>query len=145
MAKCKYCGSEISRLDKDLCPFCGGRKPLEGLDDSTEDMTKALEGLKDLDVTPKGKSKIVAALLAIFLGLVGGHAIYLGKYKIALFTFIISVITIGGFGTIAFFTFLQNAFAYLIPFFVMEALMIITGIALLTRSDVSDVNGEFLK
>ena len=52
MAKCKYCGAEISRLDKDNCPFCGGRKPLEGVDDSTQDMTKSLAELNIESAAP---------------------------------------------------------------------------------------------
>ena len=146
MAKCKYCGSEISRLDKENCPFCGGRKPLEGVDDSTQDMTKALETLSELGVPePKQKSKIVAAVLAFVLGIFGAHNYYLGKYRIGLIILGISVISIGGLGSLLFFCVFHNVLGYLIPYFVMQALMICVGISLLVRHDIKDASGEFLK
>ena len=145
MAKCKYCGEEISRLDKENCPFCGGRRPLEGVDDSTQDMTKALEDLRDLDFEPRKKSKIVAGLLAIFLGVFGAHELYLGKFKTALIIFLIHAVCIGGVGTAMFFSFLPNAFAYLIPYFIFEILAIIVGVNIILRPDIVDGKGEFLK
>lgn len=145
MAKCKYCGEEISRLDKENCPFCGGRRPLEGVDDSTQDMTKALEDLHDLGVEPKSKSKIVAGILAMFLGVLGIHELYLGKYKVALIIFLVHLVIIGGIGSLMFFTFYRSPFAYLIPYFILEALQIIVGIQILTRPDITDGHGEFLK
>ncbi len=144
MAKCKYCGSEISRLDKENCPFCGGRKPLEGEDMTTQDMTKALESLDGIEL-PKPKSKIITAILAFVFGIFGAHNYYLGKYKIGLIIFGISTITIAGIGSILFFAVLHNVFGYLIPFFVMEALMIGVGLSFLLRHDIQDSRGEFLK
>lgn len=145
MAKCKYCGAEISRLDKDNCPFCGGKKPLEGGDFATQDITKTLEEVKaEMDI-PNPKSKIVAAILAFVLGIFGAHAIYLGKYKIALITFGISVVSIAALGCILFFTVLNNVWAFLIPLLIMEVLMIGTGVSFLVRHDISDSKGEFLK
>ena len=51
--KCKYCHEKISKLDKDVCPFCGGLKPLEGVEDQTQDITKALDqnGDGQLDIS----------------------------------------------------------------------------------------------
>lgn len=145
MAKCKYCGVEINRLDKEICPFCGGKKPLEEDNNSTQDVTKALETLKQMGVEPKSKSKVVAALLAFFLGIFGVHNYYLGKFKIGLITLCISLLSIAGIGSILFFAALHNVFAYLIPYFVLEALMIVVGISFLVRPDITDANGDFLK
>ena len=145
MAKCKYCGAEISRLDKDICPFCGKTKPLDGVDSSTQDMTKAFETLKEMGVEPRQKSKIIAAILAFILGVFGVHNYYLGKYKIGLITLGITLVSVGGIGSILYFALMHNIFAYLIPYFVMEFLMILVGVSLLVRNDISDVNGDFLK
>lgn len=142
MAKCKYCGETISRLDKEICPFCGGLKPLEGEDNSTQDFTKALESCEDM---PVAKSKVIAAILAFVLGVFGMHAFYLGKYKIGLIALGITLVSVAGIGSILFFTVFHNALAFLIPYFVMEALMIGVGIAYLTRHDITDANGEFLR
>ena len=145
MAKCKYCGEEISRLDKEICPFCGGKRPLEEVDNTTQDVTKALETLQQMGVEPKSKSKILAAILAFFLGIFGAHNYYLGKHKIGLITLGISIVSIAGIGSILYFAALHNIFAYLIPYFVIEALMIVVAISFLIRPDISDANGDFLK
>ena len=108
MAKCKYCGAEISRLDKDNCPFCGGRKPLEGENTETQDMTKAFETLAEMGVEPRNKSKIVAALLAFFFGIFGAHNYYLGKHKIGLITLGISTTMIAGLGSLLYFVVMHN-------------------------------------
>ena len=143
MAKCKYCGESINRLDKEICPFCGGIKPLEGIDDSTEDFTTALESINETSNKPK--SKIIAAILAFLLGIFGFHNYYLGKYKIGFITLGISLALIAGIGSILFFTCIKNVFGYLIPYFVMESLMIVVGISFILRHDIKDAKGEFLK
>ena len=58
---------------------------------------------------------------------------------------ILSGIIIGGIGSLMFFTFYRSPFAYLIPYFILEALQIIVGIQILTRPDITDGHGEFLK
>ena len=144
MAKCKYCHEVISRLDKDICPFCGGIKPLEGTDTSTQDVTKVIDQLEN-QVEIKHKKRIIAALLAIFLGFLGLHQVYLGKYKKALFTAIISLFCIGVVGTILFFAIKwHSVFAYLIPFFLVEGYMLFCGYVYLTNHSIQDSLGEFL-
>ena len=118
MAKCKYCHENITRLDREVCPFCGGLKPLEGTDDSTQDITKVIsqvEHAKDL----KLHSKVVAAILAFVLGVFGAHTFYLGKYKKGLIILAISAILIGGLGSLIFFIAWKNVFAYLIFHFLI--------------------------
>lgn len=144
MAKCKYCGQNISRLDKEICPFCGGKKPLDGTDTTTQDVTKVLGQYVDAKKI-KHHSRIVAALLAIFVGIFGIHSFYLGKKKAGWITLAISVGIIGLVGTLLFLTTGLGVFAYLIPYFVLEALLIAVAISYLVRHDVTDANGEFLE
>ena len=144
MAKCKYCHESITRLDREVCPFCGGLKPLEGTDDSTQDITKVIgqvEHVEDL----KLHSKVVAAILAIVLGIFGANLFYLGKIKKALIVLGISVGFIGGFGSLIFFLAWQSPLAYLIFYFVIEALMIGVGVSYLVKHNITDSNGAFLK
>lgn len=144
MAQCKYCHETITRLDKDVCPFCGGLKPLEGTDTSTQDITKVI-GQVETKVEIKHKKKIIAMILAIVLGFLGINSLYLGKIKHCLITLGISVILIGGIGSLIYFVTWQNIFAYLIPYFVIEILMILVGVGYLLKHDVTDAHGEFLE
>ena len=145
MARCKYCHESITRLDKEVCPFCGGLKPLEGTDDSTQDITKVIGQVENTE-SLKLHSKVVAAILAILFGVFGANLFYLGKFKKGLIVLAISVLFIVGFGSILFFAIpWHNALAFLIFYFILEALMIGVGIAYLTKHNITDKNGAFLK
>lgn len=59
---------------------------------------KVLEVVPAGDYLPKGdpvKSKIIAALLSIFLGVFGAGRFYLGYYKIGILQMVISIATLG--------------------------------------------------
>jgi TM2 domain-containing membrane protein YozV len=61
---CSECGT-IIRVKAEICPACGVRQiPIQG---------------NIGDLAPNGKSKIVAAMLAFFLGGIGIHKFYLGS------------------------------------------------------------------
>lgn len=146
MPKCKRCNMKLSRLDKDVCPFCGALKPLEGQDDTTEDITKAFDPIKMDDLKAKPKSKVIDAVLMMTLGVFGAHAFYLKRWKLGLIILGISIVSICGLGSILFFTkAIPNAFAFLIPYFIIEIIMLIGGIVTLRRNDIKDGNGEFLR
>ncbi|HBF68256.1 MAG TPA: hypothetical protein DDW20_02920 [Firmicutes bacterium] len=146
MPNCKKCHARLSRLDKDICPFCGAIKPLEGQDDSTEDITKAFDPLEIEDNKIKPKSKTITIILMMTLGIFGVHAFYLKRWKLGLIILGITIALIAGLGSILFFSgALHNVFAFLIPYFVLEAAMIVGGIIALKRNDIKDGDGEFIR
>lgn len=61
---CHECGGAI-KAKAEICPKCGVRQ------------TSAPSSFGA--VAPNGKSKVAAALFALFLGGIGGHKFYLGK------------------------------------------------------------------
>ena len=76
----------------------------------------------------------------------GAHLFYLGKKKLGLITLGITIVFVSVIGFPLFFTgALANAFAFLIPYFVLEILMIISGVMILVRHDIVDGKGAFLK
>ena len=145
MPKCRYCHESISRLDKDVCPFCGGTKPLSGVSDQTMDITKVFdpEEMKAAKVAPR--SKKIAGVLAIFLGFLGIDEHYLYSSKKGLLMMAISLAFIGGLGSLLFFVAMDNVLAYLIPYFVLEFYFLAKGIVLFTSNTIKDGRGEFLK
>ena len=73
---CSECGGEIS-LKAEICPHCGVRvRPLPG-------------------TTRSGRTKIAAALLALFLGVAGAHKFYLGNAKMGIIYILISLTAVG--------------------------------------------------
>lgn len=73
---CSECGREMS-LKAEICPHCGVRvRPLPG-------------------TTRSGRTKIAAALLALFLGVAGAHKFYLGNAKMGIIYILISLTAVG--------------------------------------------------
>lgn len=70
---CSECG-EIIKAKAEICPKCGVRQI---------PFSNSLTA-----VAPNGKSKILAALLALFLGNFGVHKFYLGKIGLGIIYFI---------------------------------------------------------
>lgn len=145
MAQCKYCHANITRIDKEVCPFCGGKRPLDGTDTSTQDVTKIIDQLENT-VEIKHKKRIVAAILAALFGFLGAQHFYLGKHKKGLITALICLCFIGGVGLILFFAVKwHNAFAFLIPYFVTEIYSLFSAFVYLTKHNIQDSHGEFLE
>lgn len=145
MPKCRYCHESISRLDKEICPFCGGKKPLEGIDDSTIDITKVFDPVELKNQNLKPRSKKAAGIFAICLGILGVEEFYIYRCKRALIALAITLIAVGGLGSILFFFALHNVLGFLIPYFVLEIYYIFKGVYILTSPTVKDGRGEFLK
>ena len=144
--KCRHCGENISRLDKDVCPFCGGLKPLEGVTDQTEDITKALNAIKvDKKDAVRPKLRIVAFILEFFLGIFGIDSFYLGKWIKGLIIIGITFLSIGLGGLALWIAGLHNPFAFLIPFIVVVTAHIIFSLNYLFRHDIKDKKGVYLK
>ena len=143
--KCKHCGENISRLDKDVCPFCGGLKPLEGVTNETQDITKALSEVELDKVKVHQKRRLIAFFLEFFLGIFGADNFYIGKWKRALIFIAISIVLITGGGFALFFTGIGNAWAFLIPMFVDMVGHIVFSLNYLFRHDIKDSKGVFLK
>lgn len=91
---CKYCG-EIIDLDSIICPKCGKQVEVPA---SIEINSTPQPTADDIIINPSvvisPKNKIVALLLAIFLGCLGIHRFYVGKIG----TGIIWFLTVGCFG-----------------------------------------------
>ena len=82
---CAECGAVILRL-AEICPKCGVRQPGSSFNLGA--------------VAPNGKSRVAAALLALFLGGIGIHKFYLGQpgmgivYLLFCWTFIPSIVAL---------------------------------------------------
>ncbi len=144
MPYCKNCHKEISRLDADVCPYCGEKHPIDE-DYATKDMTSHIDPVTGHYELYKSKSHKTYAILAMTLGFTGAHDFYLGfkgRGVAFLSAFILSV----ALACLCPLFMTANAFLPLIivlAFWVLFDLAL--GFALLKKDCLKDATGEFLR
>ena len=128
LINCKECGQQISDAAS-VCPHCGAPVVTDiycshcgtRIPENTRYCPNCGEGVAPCDVTGK-KDKVVAGLLAIFLGGLGIHYFYLGKTTAGVLTIVISLFSC----------------------YIWTLVMFIQGILMLTMSD-EDFNAKYVE
>ena len=147
MPKCKYCGENITKFDKEICPFCGGKKPLEGVESYTVDITQTINTVDKKTVENyKQHSKLVNSLLCMFLGIFGVDSFYLGHFKLGISRLLVGLIYIISLFCILYFAVnLEILYSLLISIGSIFIVYFILGIIGLFLNSRKDSNGAFLK
>lgn len=147
MPKCKYCGENITKFDKEICPFCGGKKPLEGVESYTVDITQTINTVDKKTVENyKQHSKLVNSLLCMFLGIFGADSFYLGHFKLGISRLLVGLIYIISLFCILYFAVnLEILYSLLISIGSIFVVYFILGIIGLFINSRKDRNGAFLK
>ena len=92
MPNCKNCGARISKFDKDICPVCGTKNPLEGVSSETVEITSQI----DLNNFVEGQKVVCRRkkMLVLFLacGFSAAQFFYLKRKKFAVLWLIINLV-----------------------------------------------------
>lgn len=147
MPKCKYCGENITKFDKEICPFCGGKKPLEGVESYTVDITQTINTVDKKTVENyKQHSKLINSLLCMFLGIFGADSFYLGHFKLGISRLLVGFIYIISLFCILYFAVnLEILYSLLISIGSIFIVYFILGVIGLFLNSRKDSNGAFLK
>ncbi len=147
MPICKNCGSRLTRFDKDVCPVCGFKKPLEGVSSDTIEITAEISAVKDDNKSSyKPKSRKMAFLYSALLGFTGAPFYYL-KYYMTGMIWLLANLLVGGGIFVPLFVFAQLSLllSLLISIGTLYILNIILGFYFLSKHDLKDGRGEFLR
>ena len=78
MPYCRNCGARITKFEKDICPVCGTRNPLDGANSDTVEITSQLDlGQKANRKIYKAHFRLNTFIWFIFLGWTGAGFFYL--------------------------------------------------------------------
>ena len=147
MPYCRNCGARITKFEKDICPVCGTRNPLDGASSDTVEITSQLDlGAKENRKLYKAHFRLNTFIWFIFLGWTGAGFFYLAFKKRGLIWLLCNLAVLGG--LIALFALVvldsKNWLAYAAPVSVVYLVNIGVGIYYLCKKDIKDGNGEFI-
>ena len=147
MPYCRNCGARITKFEKDICPVCGTRNPLDGASSDTVEITSQLDlGAKENRKLYKAHFRLNTFIWFIFLGWTGAGFFYLAFKKRGLIWLLCNLAVLGG--LIALFalalTGVKNWLSYAAPVSVVYLVNIGVGIYYLCKKDIKDGNGEFI-
>lgn len=147
MPSCRNCGGRITRFDKDICPICGQKNPLQGVSSKTVEFTNDLNSLKADELKSfHPATKFKAFVLFCLIGWTGAPMFYLNYVAQAFIWFALHMIFIGGLGSVfAFLTPLGFIWGYVLVIGIAYLFNIFMGIMLFFRHNLKDGRGEFLR
>ena len=144
MPNCRNCGARISKFDKDICPVCGTKNPLDGVSSETVEITSQI----DLNNFVEGQKVVCRRkkMLVLFLacGFTASQFFYLKKKKFAILWLIINLLLMG----ITFF--LISMVQIPLPICIIISILItyilnsIVGAIYYFLPDLKDGEGEFV-
>ena len=146
MPTCKYCRSRITRFDKDICPICGVKNPLEGVTSETVEITSNFNLNAEELKTFRPHTKLRTLLAFISLGWTGLPHFYLRYPLQGVLWLLINIAFLGGFFALFYFvTSVGLILSIVIPVIIVYALNISFGIFTFFKHNLKDGNGEFLR
>ena len=145
MPNCRNCGVRISRFNKDLCPICGTKKPLEGVVSDTMEVTAQvdLSGIKEGQRVLRRRKPVL--LLFALIGFSGAAFFYLKQKMKAFMWLAINLIVIAAF-FLLFYYLLQAGLVLSVSLTiaVLYIFNITTGIVYFLLPNLKDGEGEFV-
>ncbi len=149
MPTCKNCRKKITKFDKDICPYCGTKDPIDYSLEKTNDLTQVLDTYGSNEVNFIQRSRKVNSLLMMFLGFISADAFYLGFVKYGLIRLFINLVVYGGLFCIFYFL---NVFSIapitlslVVSFLIIFFIYLILGLFSLRVRTKKDANGVLLK
>ena len=145
MPTCRNCGARISKTnDRDICPVCGTKNPLQGVSSDTMEVTSQI----DLNNFVEGQ-KVVRrrkTLLILFLavGFTGAPFFYLKKKVNGVLWLILNLVILGGLFALFYLLNLHLALAIILPILVVYSISGVTGAIFNFLPDLKDGEGEFV-
>jgi len=144
MPKCRNCGSQLSKFDKDICPICGTKEPLKGVTSDTLEVTSEIS--LDADVAFRVCLKRTMFIFFVTLGVFGAGFFYLKKIKTGiiwlichLFVIAIAILSLYNFAN------LSLQLSIILPICVGYLLNILIGIVFCLNPSLKDGEGEYVR
>lgn len=146
MLKCKNCGARLTKFNKEICPYCGCKKPIEHyVEDSC--VTQSIDQVYFEDKNFKQHSLNIYYVLSMFLSIFSADLFYIGRIKLGLIRLGINIaFYLALFLTIYFSDNALLILSVLLPFGILYFVYLVFGIVkLVIKKSPFDEKGVTLK
>ena len=145
MPKCRYCGARLTKFDNDICPVCGTKNPLEGVQSETIEITSQVDLSGFADGQKVKRHRQTMLLLFLLVGFSGAPFFYLKQKKTALIWLGAHLLAIGGLFALFFFALhLHLALAIILPILTSYVINALAGVMFYKVPNLKDGEGEFV-
>ena len=145
MPNCRNCGARISKFDKDICPVCGTKNPLEGVASETVEITSQIDLNNFVEGQKVVRRRKTLLILFIACGFTAAQFFYLKKKKFAILWLILNLVFIGGlFFLLSMFPGIHIIAAIIIPIVLTYVINSVMGAIYYFLPDLKDGEGEFV-
>ena len=145
MPNCRNCGARISKFDKDICPVCGTKNPLEGVASETVEITSQIDLNNFVEGQKVVRRRKTLLILFIACGFTAAQFFYLKKKKFAILWLILNLLFIVGlFFLLSMFPGIHIITAIIIPIVLTYVVNSIMGAIYYFLPDLKDGEGEFV-
>ena len=145
MPNCRNCGARLSKFDKDICPVCGTKDPLQGVSSETVEITSQIDlsGFKEGQKIVRRRKTLL--ILFIACGFTGAQFFYLKKKKFAILWLVINLLVMGGlFFLLSMMNGIPLAVAIIVPIVLAYLVNSVMGLIYHFLPDLKDGEGEFV-
>jgi len=144
MPACRNCGARLTKFDKDICPVCGTKNPLEGVTSDTIEMTSFIDMENNKDFRVKKRTKML--FFAFIAGFTGLEFFYLHDIRKGVTCACLNVI----YFAVSFILFcivleLNPWITVLLNFITMYFVNSLVGVELYFTDSLKDGYGEFVR
>lgn len=144
MPNCKNCGARLTKFDKDICPVCGCKNPLDGVVSETVEITTEIDLSDENFSNYKPLYKKTLLLLFCLIGWTGAPFFYLKNKKWGLIYLLLNIALIAGVGVPLMFTSL-TFWGLVIAFGVSYVTNIVIGIVFYFMNNLRDSGGNYVR
>lgn len=145
MPNCRNCGARISKFDKDICPVCGTKDPLNGVSSDTAEVTAQV----DLSNFKEGQKVLRRRKSLLFLfvscGFTGAGYFYLKKLTMGLIWLLLNLAILPAlFCLFHYWLSLDIFFAISLPILIVYFINAAVGFYFYLVRNLKDGEGEFV-
>lgn len=145
MPNCRNCGARLTKFDKDICPVCGTKNPLDGVLSETVEITTEIDLSDENFSNYKPLYKKTLLLLFCLCGWTGAPFFYLKKTQWGVLYLIINLIVIAGIGLPVCLLTSLSFWGFVISAGVAYVANIIVGIVFFLMNNLRDSGGNYVR